>query len=128
MHVISTTSPVASKYNLANSGGKCFLALINKLWSLLKISVGRDRPSLVLNVQSKMADNCKFSTREGRSLPTEIFCKDPDLLIKTKKHMPPKIARFCENIRFGHRNMRMYVNKVLYTSIPRSCFPRIHIS
>ena len=36
------------------------MVLINRLGSLLKISAGRDLPSLVLNVESKMADAALF--------------------------------------------------------------------
>ena len=45
-----------------------------------------------LTVLSAILDYA-FSTREGRSLPTEIFSRDPNLLIKAKKHLPPEFAR-----------------------------------
>ena len=43
-----------------------------------------------------------FSTREGTSLPPEIFSRDPNTFIKAKKRLPPEIARFQLNIGVDH--------------------------
>ena len=70
----------------------------------------------------------KFSTREGASLPAEIFSTDRILLIKAKKHLRAQIAMLHEQATGLELELVQWPTPVLFQNLAISALKQFFVS